>query len=74
MKSSCKFILAGMAVIFCAAAGIAAVEEGRTVVVKGDGPEWRFLPIDGVSMLPTEYMCTGEKREEEENGAARLVL
>lgn len=66
MISSCRFALAGMAVIFCAAAGIAAVEEGRTVVVKGDRCEWRFLPIDGTSMLPTEYMCTGKNREVEE--------
>ena len=66
MISSCRFVVAEMAVIFCAAAGIAAVEEGRTVVVKGDRCEWRFLPIDGTSMLPTEYMCTGKNREVEE--------
>ena len=66
MKSSCKFILAGMATVFCAVAGIAAIEEGHAVVVKGDGCEWRFLLIDGTTMLPTEYVRTGEKREEEE--------
>lgn len=66
MKSSCKFVLAGMAAVFCAVAGIAAIEEGHAVVVKGDGCEWRFLLIDGTTMLPTEYVRTGEKREEEE--------
>ena len=66
MKSSCTFVLAGMATVFCAVAGIAAIEEGHAVVVKGDGCEWRFLLIDGTTMLPTEYMRTGEKREEEE--------
>ena len=35
-------------------------------VIKADGLEWRFLPIDGTSMLPTEYMCTGKNREVEE--------
>lgn len=66
MKSSCKFVLAGMATVFCAVGGIAAIEEGHAVVVKGDGCEWRFLLIDGTTMLPTEYVRTGEKREEEE--------
>ena len=36
------------------------------LVIKADGLEWRFLLIDGTTMLPTEYVRTGEKREEED--------
>ena len=66
MKLSCKFVLAGIAIVFCVASGIAATEKRHAVVVEGDKCEWSFLPIEGTTRLPVEYMRTGENREVEE--------
>ena len=40
MKLSCKFVLAGIAIVFCVVSGIAATEKGHAVVVEGDKCEW----------------------------------
>lgn len=63
MKSSYTFVLVGMAAVFCAVADIAAADAGRALVVKGEGCEWRFLPVEGTSQLPLEFMRTGKNRE-----------
>ena len=53
-----------MAAAVLAACGAFANEDSAESILIADGAiRMRFLPVDGTSQLPIEFMSTGEKRE-----------
>lgn len=55
-----------VAVVIAAGNVLAKTNTAEVVEIADGETKWRFLPINGTTALPTEYMRTGEKREVEE--------
>ena len=63
MKMGMSRIVVLVAVVIAACGAFAVANSAESILIVDGAMKMRFLPVDGTSQLPIEFMSTGENRE-----------
>ena len=62
-----RIMMMTVAVVITACNVLANTNSAEVVEIADGGLKWRFVPVEGTSQLPLEFMRTGENREKRES-------